>query len=116
MQICPIPDFTSYIKKPVESSIYLYNCEPSEIENFIKELSSNKSSDISITVLQRVSVIISPILSKFYNIFMSTGIFPKILKIAIVSPIYKKEEPQKNKLEKYVLKTLHGLCLFCSFQ
>ena len=26
---------------------------------------------------------------------MSTGIFPKILKAAIVSPVYKKDDPQK---------------------
>ena len=93
--ITPLPAFTDYIRNSVESSIFLTECYPSEIENLIKELSSNKSSDVPITVLKRISTTLAPILSKFYNKFMSTGIFPKILKAAIVSPVYKKDDPQK---------------------
>ena len=95
LQIDPLPDFTSYIKNSVDSSIFLTNCESSEIEDLIKELSSDKSSDISIAVLKRISGIIAPLLSKFYNKFMSVGLFPDILKLAIVSPVYKKDDPQK---------------------
>ena len=35
-----------------------------------------------------------PILSGFINSFMETGIFPKILKIGKVTPVYKKGDPQ----------------------
>ena len=97
--ISPIPDFTEYIRNSVEGSIFLSECNPSEIEHLIKEMSPSKSSDMPIKVLKRISVIISPILSTFYNKFMSSGIFPNILKIAIVCPVYKKDDPQK--LENY---------------
>ena len=95
LPITPIPVFTDYVKNSVESSIFLTECYPSEIECLIKELSSSKSSDVPITVLKRISTTVAPILSKFYNKFMSIGIFPNILKNAIVSPVYKKDDPQK---------------------
>ena len=97
--ISPIPDFTDYIRNSVEGSIFLNECSPSEIEHLINEMSSTKSSDMPVTVLKRISVILSPILSTFYNKFMSLGTFPNILKIAIVCPVYKKDNPQK--LENY---------------
>ena len=95
MQISPLPDFTTYMQKSVEKSIFLTSCEPHEVEELIKELSSSKSSDISVVIIKRISVILSPLLSKFYNKFMSSGLFPQILKVAIVSPVYKKDDPQK---------------------
>ena len=56
---------------------------------------------------------------------MSTGIFPKILKAAIVSPVYKKDDPQKldnyrpistlpvfsKKFEKLIYKCMYSF--FC---
>ena len=45
---------------------------------------------VPITNLKRISTTLAPILSKFNNKFISTGIFPKVLKAAIVSPVYKK--------------------------
>ena len=63
--------------------------------NTLKELSPNKASDIPITVLKRISTITSPILAKFYNTFMSSGTFPSVLKTGIVSPVYKKGNPQQ---------------------
>ena len=88
--ITPLPAFTDYIRNSVESSIFLTECYPSEIENLIKELSSNKSSDIPITVLKRISTTLAPILSKFYNKFMSTGIFPKFSKLLLSAQYTKK--------------------------
>ena len=64
-------------------------------EEIIKELTPNKASDIPITVLKRISSITSPILAKFYNTFMSFGTFPSVLKTGIVSPVYKKGNPQQ---------------------
>ena len=52
-------------------------------------------SSIPITVLKRKSTITSPILAKFYNTFMSSGTFPSVLKTGIVSPVYKKGNPQQ---------------------
>ena len=89
-----IPNYTNYIKNSVQSSIYLNDCSSIEISEIIKELSTNKSSDIPIVLLKRCSPIISPILSNFYNLFMSSGTFPVILKTGIVSPVYKKGNQQ----------------------
>ena len=90
-----IPNYTNYIKNSVQSSIYLNDCSSIEISEIIKELSTNKSSDIPIVLLKRCSQIISPILSNFYNLFMSSGTFPVILKTGIVSPVYKKGNQQR---------------------
>ena len=95
LPILPIPNYTEYMKNPVESSIFLNECSPEEISEIIKELSSNKSSDIPIKVLKCISTPISSILAKFFNKFMPTGIYPSILKIGMVSPVYKKGDPQK---------------------
>ena len=94
LTIEPIPKFTDYIKSSSNTSIYLKECTSDEILNIIKELSSSKSSDIPITVLKRCGNILSPVLSKFYTRFMRLGIFPDTLKTGLVSPIYKKGDPQ----------------------
>ena len=36
----------------------------------------------------------SPILAKFFNSFSNLGLFPSILKTGIVSPVFKKDNPQ----------------------
>ena len=95
LPILPIPSYTDYIRNSVESSIFLNECSPEEINEIIRELSSNKASDIPVRVLKCISSVISPILAKFFNMFMSSGIFPNILKTGIVSPVYKKGDPQK---------------------
>ena len=89
-----VPKFTDYIKSSSNTSIYLKECTSDEILNMIKELSSSKSSDITITVLKRCGNILSPVLSQFYTRFMRLGIFPDTLKTGLVSPIYKKGDPQ----------------------
>ena len=88
-----ISNYKNYIKNSIQSSIYLNDCSSIEISEIIKELSTYKSSDIPIVLLKRCSQIISPILSNFYNLFMtmSSGTFPVILKTDIVSPVYIKE-------------------------
>ena len=96
LTIEPIPNYTDYVKNSVESNIYLSDCSSEEIKEIIKELSPNKASDIPITVLKHISTITSPIiLAKFYNTFMSSGTFPSVLKTGIVSPVYKKGNPQQ---------------------
>ena len=94
LRIEPIPKFTDYIKNSSNTSIYLKECSTDEIYSIIKELSSGKSSDIPISVLKHCANILSPVLSKFYNRFMRLGIFPDVLKTGIVSPVYKKGNPQ----------------------
>ena len=75
-------------------TIYLTDSSPDEIKKIICDFSSSKASDIPITLLKRCSNFLSPVLAVFYNKFMHSGIFPDILKTGIVSPVYKKGNPQ----------------------
>ena len=99
LAILPLPKFSDYLNKSVSGSIFMKNCTIPEIKKIISELSSSKASDIPIRVLKACSDIISPLLTKFYNIFMQKAIFPNILKVAQVTPIYKKGDSQL--LENY---------------
>ena len=67
----PLPKYTDYIKNSVESSIFLADSSPEEIIEIIKELSSNKASDIPIIILKRCSHMMSPILAKFLTHFLT---------------------------------------------
>lgn len=89
-----IPNFSTYITNNVSDSIFLNDCTYDEISSIIKDFNNNKSSDISIKVLKSCSNIISPYLSRFYNKFMMDGIFPYILKVGNITPVYKKGDRQ----------------------
>ena len=86
------PKFTDYLDKRVCSSIFLYQCNKSEVCEIIKEFQSDKTSDIS--VLKRVAVHVAEHLSGFINKFMELGTFPKLLKIGKISPLHKKGDVQ----------------------
>ena len=89
-----IPSFEDFMDKSVEGSIYLSDCTTEELMKIISELDSNKSSDLPIPVIKKCSPIISPILVKFLNSFMNQGIFPGLLKVGRITPIFKKGDPQ----------------------
>ena len=97
--ITDFPSFTSFLSKPCESSIYLEECDEDEISEIIKELKNGKSSDIPIIVIKAARHVISPYLSKIYSEYMNLGIFPDILKISRITPIYKKGN--KEQIENY---------------
>ena len=78
----------------INSSIFLTPCDSDEIESTIKSFQGDKASDISISVLKKCSPIISWHLAGFLNSFMESGIFPSILKIGKVTPVFKKGDPQ----------------------
>ena len=99
LAILPLPKFSDYLNKSVSGSIFMRNCTIPEIKKIISELSSSKASDIPIRVLKACFDIISPLLTKFYNILMQKAIFPNMLKVAQVTPIYKKGDSQL--LENY---------------
>ena len=63
----PVESFESFMSKPVQSSIFLYDCTAEEINKIISSLDNNKSSDIPIRVIKRTSHIISPILEIHFN-------------------------------------------------
>jgi hypothetical protein len=99
VEINHIPEFNSYLPKSCSSSIYLHDCTPEEISRIISELQNGKASDIPVHVIKKSSIIISPLLTKYYNHCMQNGIFPDVLKIGRISPIYKKDNEEH--LENY---------------
>ena len=60
---------------------------------------SNDCSDINMFLIKKISIEISPILSYLFNRVFSEGVFPNILKIAKVIPLFKKSD--KSKPENY---------------
>jgi hypothetical protein len=75
-------------------SIYLEDCTPLELLEKISELDNNKASDLPIRVIKKAAHIIAPILSEYFNVFMKEGVFPDVLKIGKITPIFKKGNPE----------------------
>ena len=94
LNIKPLLKFTEYLNKSLCNIIYMDNCTETEVQKIIADLSSAEASDIPVRVLKACSVVISPILTRFYNVFIEASIFPDILKVAQVTPIFKKGGPQ----------------------
>ena len=90
----PTKSFNDYFDKRVSGSIFLIPCDKDEIEKTIKSFQNDKASDISISVLKKCSPLISCHLAGFFNFFMESGTFPKILKTGKITPVFKKGNPQ----------------------
>ena len=57
---------------------------------YIESFGNSKASDIPIVVLKYCSPIIAGNISWIINKCIDTGVFPSVLKIGNISPIYKK--------------------------
>jgi len=84
-----LPSFRSFMSKRTRNSIVMHDCTAEEISEIIKSFSNGKSSDIPIQAVKACQEVISLTLSHFFNHFMRIGIFPDILKIGKITPIYK---------------------------
>ena len=84
-----VPTFESYMFSRSNKSMVLEACTPGEIEDIVKTFSSSKSSDIPVHAVKLCISILAPILSKYFNHFMDIGVFPDILKIGKITPVYK---------------------------
>ena len=83
---------TSYFTDRVSSSIFFEPVDESEIISTISLLPMKKSvghDNIPVTLIKLVVRIIAPILIKVINASFELGMFPNILKIVKVIPIYK---------------------------
>jgi hypothetical protein len=65
-----------------------------EIEKTTKSFQNDKASDISVSTPEKYEHLIYGHLSKLIDVFMESGTFPNSLKIANVTPILKKGDPQ----------------------
>lgn len=101
-----ITDYLNVIPRNVKS---LY-CNPTschEIEKLINKLPNKLSSghdNIDNVILKKVSKEISLLLEPIFNASINMGIFPDIMKIADVSPLYKSKE-------KYILSNYRPISL-----
>ena len=82
-------DYKKFMKNRVESTIFFDAIESNEIDDIIKKLNPNKSSDISPRILKLFRGVISPYLAILFNNCVYSGIFPDKLKIARVVPLFK---------------------------
>ena len=82
-------DYKKFMKNRVENTIFFDAIESNEIDDIIKKLNPNKSSDISPRILKLFRGIISPNLAILFNNCVYSGIFPDKLKIARVLPLFK---------------------------
>ena len=94
INIAPLQTFYEFLNPAVEKSIRLEDCTTSEILMVIKDFENGKASDLPITVIKRCAHVITPVLAAYYNILISKGIFPDVLKTGRVTPVYKKGNPE----------------------
>ena len=76
----------------IQHSFFLNPITPREMESYINKLHPNKATpklSIPIKIIKISSTILSPIITKIFNICISQGIFPDKLKLSQITPIYK---------------------------
>ena len=101
-------------------SLFLYPTDHREIEKILKEITSKPTEDlygINTQTLKSVSVHISRPLADIFNRALEQGIFPKKLKVARITPIYKKgderccENYRPITIQPAISKILEGIIL-----
>ena len=79
--------FYDFLNTRNEKSIRLEDCSSNEILKIISEFENGKASDIPISVVKKSSHVIAPVLSNYFNILMSKGLFPDVLKTGKITPV-----------------------------
>ena len=69
-----------------------------EVAQLIEDLNDKKtvrSNDVETRFIKYNKLIVSPIISDLFNLCVNKGVFPNCLKIAEITPIYKKGDINK---------------------
>ena len=82
-------DYKVFMKNRVADTMFFDDIESNEIDDIINNLNPNKSSDIAPRILKMFKYTLSPTLAILFNNCIYAGVFPDILKIARVIPLYK---------------------------
>ena len=88
--------YTDYMKQNITSSFTFDSVTPEQVSKLIKKLKSKSSyghDGLSSIQLKYISDDIVTVLTHIINQSLCTGIFPLTLKIAKISPIFKKGDP-----------------------
>ena len=89
-----VTDYISKIQKQ-SSSLFLTPCTVGEVNKILINLPNKNSSgydNISNKLLKQIQTSISPHLCKVFNVSLTTGAFPDLMKHAEVIPLYKSGE------------------------
>ena len=92
----------SFCGKPIQKSIYFEPVSENEVEGVISMFNPNKAQgidNIPIRLIKLAEAVLSRWLTRMMNNFIITGQYPDVLKVAQVTPIYKKGS--KTKLSNY---------------
>ena len=103
-----------YLKNPNEKTFSLYPTTPVEVECYLKTINIRKSVghfSIPNRVLKEFSKVFAVPISHIFNLSLDSGVFPKKMKIAIVIPVYKKNDKKliQDRLSKFLEESK---CLF----
>ncbi len=84
-----------FLQNTISSKLKFYNIENEHIIKIINDMKAKTCSgynDISMKIIKSVKNILAYPLAMIINQMLHTGIFPDLLKIAKVTPIYKKDD------------------------
>ena len=82
-------DYSVFMKNRIDATMFFSEIESHEIDTIIDKFNPTKSSDMSPRVLKIFKHSLSPTLAALFNNCVSAGVFPDVLKIARVIPLYK---------------------------
>ena len=94
----PKKSFREYLGNSNHRPISLNECSLDEVVKLINNISISKACgpfSIPTKILKEFSNILSPIITVLVNKSLREGVFPKLLKSALVCPIYKKSDKTK---------------------
>ena len=72
--------YNKYLPPSCESSIYMNDCTEDEVSKIITDLQNGKASDIPVHIVKSTGELIVPHLTKYFNLSLSFGLFPDVLK------------------------------------
>ena len=90
-------DFKSYLNTPIMNTIFLHPTTTHETINVISSLKNKKAhhSEIPVTIYKTFSHILAVPISILFNNMIEQGVFPDVLKISRVTPVFKKDDPER---------------------
>ena len=86
-------EFQNYLGESATYSMFLFNTTEAEIIKIIKSLKNTNSTgfdNFSTKFIKLSAPILAPALVKLFNLSIQTGVYPDLLKVAKVIPIFKK--------------------------
>ena len=94
-QDLPIPQLPTHMQfmgQPRNNSMHLFPVRPEEIQSLVNSLKLVKSNvnTMPVTIFKKVSHLFNAPLCRLINVCFTNGIFPDVLKIARITPIFKK--------------------------